>query len=175
MDKVRAQVQTHMHATWSALFRNDFVAAEEADAKVKALCPEMGGLPSCFRDRTLTGVEGDARSFLIGAVWTRNLPMAQFLLRRGAHCDDVYSDGDFRGSAMSELVRGPVDGTLDKDMLRLFLRDGAADLDADAGDDHGALSIRTVIQTGLLSVRASIYREVAEVMTQADPCSLFCW
>jgi hypothetical protein len=62
--KVRAQVQTHMHATWSALFRNDFVAAEEADAKVKALCPEVGGLPGCFRDRTLTGVEGDARSFL---------------------------------------------------------------------------------------------------------------
>ncbi len=66
-----------------------------------------------------------------------------------------------------------MDGTLDKDMLRLFLRDGAADLDADAGDDHGALSIRTAIQTGLLSVRASIYREVAEVMTQEDHAVFF--
>jgi len=52
----------HMVCTVS----HDFATAVAQDACVKALCPAMGGLPSTFRDPTTTGIEGPARSFLIG-------------------------------------------------------------------------------------------------------------
>jgi hypothetical protein len=129
-----AAVQQHMHATWSALFSHDFATAVAQDACVKALCPAMGGLPSTFRDPTTTGIEGPARSFLIGAVYDKDVAMASFLL------DDVYRDSDFAGSAMFELVRSQ---PLDKDMLRLFVTKGRADLDAIAPFEGRSCEVQT--------------------------------
>ena len=155
-----AAVQQHMHATWSALFSHDFATAVAQDACVKALCHAMGGLPSTFRDPTTTGIEGPARSFLIGAVYDKDVAMASFLLDQGADSNDVYRDSDFQGSAMFELVRSQ---PLDKDMLRLFVTKGRADLDAPSGDEQGG---DCTIRGEILRSPDHHFRDIVHVLTE---------
>ena len=124
-----------------------FEAAVALDAELSSQNPAAESVVYEQKWRGIAQIPGlgQARSPLIFAVWAKDLELAEFLVRHGAHPNSIRADSDFSGSALSELIL-IVDDRVECDhlapMLRLFMTLGGGNLDADSGSEQGYSTIR---------------------------------